>query len=305
VTSQQAIKLVKTTASRWSDHNAPRLGAALAYYTLLSMAPLLILLVAICGVVFKENAEVQLLQQVQQLVGSSGAKTLKSLLDNAHHPAAGIFASVVAIVTLLFGASGVFLELRESLNNIWDAPPQRESNWRDMVWQRLFSFGMVIALGLLLLVSLTLSTVMGVVENFFIGFIPVGAALFGEVINVLFTLVSLSILFGLIFKFVPNVPIRWKEVGIGAAATAVLFSIGKGLLALYLSTAGVGSTYGAAGSLVALVVWIYYSAQIFFFGAVFTRVYADQFGPEEAKQARAAEQQEALTAEAGGERVTA
>ena len=262
----------------------------MAYYTLLSMAPLLILLVAICGLVFKQGAETQLLAQVQALIGSSGAKTLKALLDNAHHPAAGIFASLVAIVTLLFGASGVFLELRESLNNIWDAAPAKETNWKQMVWQRLFAFGMVIALGILLLVSLALSTTLGVVENFFIGFVPVGAALFGEAVNIIVSLIALSILFGLVFKFVPDVPIHWKEVGVGAAVTAVLFAIGKGLLALYLSTAGVGSTYGAAGSLVALMVWIYYSAQIFFFGAVFTRVYADRFGCEEAKQARAAEQ---------------
>ena len=157
-TGKQAIDLVKAAASQWSDHNAPRLGAALAYYTLLSIAPLLILIVAICGLVFDKNtAEHQLLGQVQSIVGPSAAKALQAVLDNAHHPGSGIFASIIALLTLLFGASGVFVELRDSLNNIWDAPAKPSSTWRDILWQRIVSFGMVLALGFLLLVSLVLT----------------------------------------------------------------------------------------------------------------------------------------------------
>lgn len=278
MTLKSAADLLKETGSKWSGHNAPRLGAALAYYTLLSMAPLLILTVSICAVVFKANAEMKLLSEAQGVVGSAGAKTLKMLIDNAHHPGAGILATLIALATLLFGASGVFVELRDSLNNIWDAPPPKSSSWQAFVKQRLVSFAMVLGLGALLLVSLVASAAMSVIATFFAGFVPVHTAILGEIANFLFSLAALAVLFGLIFKFVPDVPIDWRDVGIGAAFTAVLFTIGKGLLGLYLGTAGVGSTYGAAGSIVALVVWVYYSAQIFFFGAEFTRVYANSFG---------------------------
>ncbi len=271
--------LIKTTASQWIDHSAPRLGAALAYYALLSMAPLLILIVAILGLVFdKSTAQHQLLGQVQEMGGAPAAKALQSVLDNAHHPSSGLVASAIAIVTLLFGASGVFAELRDSLNTIWDAPASTSSALRTMVWQRVVSFAMVLALGFLLLASLLLSAGLALVTKFFEGYLPLRAALWGEIANFVLPLVALSILFALIFKFVPDVPISWRDVGIGAVATALLFQVGKTLLALYLATAGVGSTYGAAGSLVAFVVWVYYSAQIFFFGAVFTQVYARSYG---------------------------
>ncbi len=274
-----AFDLVKRTATQWSSHNAPRLGAALAYYTLLSIAPLLILIVAICGLVFDKNtAEHQLLGQVQAMVGPSAAHSLQSVLNNTHRMGSGIFASIAALTTLLFGASGVFVELRDSLNTIWDAPETASSTWRNLIWQRIVSFGMVLALGFLLLVSLVLSTAFAVVTKFFEGYLPMKAAIWGESANLIVPLIAISILFALIFKFVPNVPIDWRDVVIGAIVTAVLFEIGKALLALYLATAGVGSTYGAAGSLVAFVVWVYYSAQIFFFGAVFTREYAKSLG---------------------------
>lgn len=279
LTRSELFELLKKTASQWSDHNAPRLGAALAYYALLSIAPLLILIVAICGLVFdKSTTEHQLLNQVQSVVGPSAAKVLQSVLDNAHQKSSGIIASIIALVTLLFGASGVFIELRDSLNTIWDAPPRPSSAWRGLIRQRIASFGMVLALGFLLLVSLALSATLAVVTKFFEGYLPLSAAIWGEVANFIVPLVAISILFALIFKFVPEVPIHWRDVIIGAVATAVLFEIGKALLALYLATAAVGSTYGAAGSLVAFVVWVYYSAQIFFFGAVFTQVYANTVG---------------------------
>lgn len=278
MTKNEAYELVKVAAIKWNAHNAPRLGAALAYYSLLSLAPLLILVVAICGAVFTHRtAEQDILRQAQQLVGDSGAKTLQSLIDNTHHAKSGLIASAVAIVTLFFGASGVFVELRDSLNLIWDVP-ENGSSLRGAVWQRLVSFGMVLALGFLLLISLLLTAALGLVEKFFAGFLPVHAAIVGELANAGFLLVAIAALFALIFKFVPEARIAWRDVVVGAAATAALFMIGRGLLALYLATAGVGSTYGAAGSLVALVVWVYYSAQIFFFGAVFTKVYADRFG---------------------------
>lgn len=289
MTFKNFVELVKSAAAKWSDHNAPRLGAALAYYTLLSMAPLLILVVGICGLFLsKSEAERELLVQVRDLIGYSGAKTVQQLIDNAHQTGTGIFATAVALVTLLFGASGVFVELRDSLNTIWDAPQRSSSTWRDVIWQRLISFGMVLALGFLLLVSLLITTAITVVEKFFGNWAPLHFALIGELVNVVTSMLAVALLFALIFKFVPDVPIRWREVTVGAFTTAVLFSVGKYLLALYLATAGVGSTYGAAGSLVAMIVWVYYSAQIFFFGAIFTRAYADRLGPSAAKTERAA-----------------
>jgi membrane protein len=291
-----AWKLLQATASKWSRHNAPRLGAALAYYTLLSIAPLLILIVAICGLVFgRQAAERELVDQLTVVAGSSTANTLKSLIDNAHQAGTGVIAASIAFVTLFFGASGVFVELRDSLNIIWEAPPSRSSGWRGMVGQRLASFGMILCAGVLLLASLLLSTVLTATEKLFGGYLPVGTAVWEELGNFVLFLVTMSVLFGLIFKFVPDVPVAWRDVLIGAVATAVLFDIGKVLLALYLGTAGVGSTYGAAGSLVAFVVWVYYSAQIFFFGAVFTKVYADTVG----SRADSRSQKRAAGAEAG------
>ena len=290
LTRAHAIGLMKKTASQWNDHNAPRLGAALAYYTLLSVAPLLILIVGICGLVFDKNhAEKQLLNQVSDMVGPSATKSLQAVLNSAHHTGSGVFASAIALVTLLFGASGVFVELRDSLNTIWDAPPHASSGWRELIWQRIVSFGMVLALGFLLLVSLVLSAALAVVTNFFDGFVPLKAAVLGEVANFIVPMIAISVLFALIFKFVPDVPIHWRDVLIGAVATAILFQIGKALLALYLATAGVGSTYGAAGSLVAFVVWVYYSAQIFLFGAVFTNVYAREIGSHSQSAQKATE----------------
>lgn len=278
--------LLKKTATRWNDHNAPRLGAALAYYTLLSMAPLSILVVGICGFVLSQNtAEQQILARVGEVAGPASAATIQMLLNNAHQRN-GVLATVIAFVTLLFGASGVFVELRDSLNTIWDAPPPTSTGWQSIVRQRLISFAMVFALCVLLLSTLLLSAALAILEKFFSDIVPLHISVAGEIANLVFTLLAFTILFGLIFKFVPNVPIRWQEVAVGALATALLFSAGKALLALYFSTAAIGSTYGAAGSLVALVVWVYYSAQMFFFGAEFTRLYADRFGSPTAKQER-------------------
>ena len=278
VNGRSLKELGQETYAKWSRHNAPRLGASLAYYTLLSMAPLTILLVAICGIVFgRSTAQYKIVDWANQGIGGGGASAVKMLLASAHQPRTGIFASLIALVTLFFGASGVFIELRGALNTIWDAPPSKFSGWRDFVTQRLASFAMVLGLGFFLLLSLAVSAAFAVVQKFATGMIPLPAAIVLEFLNFFVSLFALTVLFALIFKFVPNVSISWRDVPVGASVTALLFMVGKSLLALYLSTAGVGSTYGAAGSIVVFVVWIYYSAQIFFFGAVFTRVYSDKF----------------------------
>jgi membrane protein len=280
ITRDEAFSLLGATASRWNAHNAPRLGASLAYYALLSLAPLSILLVAICSLVIsRSTAESNLLQQLERIVGHSGANTLRAVFDaSRHHPGSGVIAGVAAIAALFFGASGVFVELRDSLNLIWDVPASAWHGWRGLVVQRLVSFVTVLALGCLLLLSLVLSAVLGVIEQFFDALVPSGAAIGGEVLNLVVSPIAIAVFFALIFKFVPDVPIAWRDVVIGAVATSILFGAGRAGLSFYLRTAGIGSAYGAAGSLVALVAWVYYSAQIFFFGAIFTRVYADKYG---------------------------
>jgi membrane protein len=279
MTLQAFTGLVKSAASNWSDHNASRLGAALAYYMLLSIAPLVIVVVAVCGIVFNRAvAERELLVQIGDLIGDTGANTVRMLLDNARHTRSGVIATIVGVAALLFGASGVFVELRGSLNTIWDAPPRRSSIWRNLIWQRFVAFAMILALALLLLTSLLAGAAFTIAGKFFHELIPLHTVIMGQMLESIISFAAIWVLFALIFKFVPEVPVAWRDVGIGAGLTALLFTIGKSLLAFYIGTAGVGSTYGAAGSLVALVVWVDYSAQIFFFGAEFTRAYADSFG---------------------------
>ncbi len=271
-----AVTLLKQTYQNWSDHRAPRLGASVAFYTLLSFAPLLVLTVAVIALVFdQQRAQSGLIDQARQMIGSRGADTVKSLLASAQKPSSGLFASVIAFVTLLFGASGVFTELRDALNIIWDAEPKNESGLLGMLKQRLFSFGMVLSVGFILLVSLIISAALAFLGKFFGGLIPVPAFVF-QVINFAVSFGVITFLFALMFKFVPAREISWRDVRVGAVGTALLFTLGKLLLGVYMGKASVGSAYGAAGSLVAVIVWVYYSAQIFFFGAEFTRVYADE-----------------------------
>jgi len=276
--AKEALQLFQCAASKWNAYNAPRLGAALAYYALLSLAPLLILLVALCALILnKTTVEAGLLVEVRDIAGYAEAQTLKTFLENAQHRSTGIVASAIALVTLLFGASGVFVELRDSLNLIWDAPkPRSSSALRDFVRQRAISFAMVVGLGMLVFGSLLLSAGATVVENWFTRPVPLDWSVPAHLTNHAVSLAALIVLFALLFKFVPAVRLRWADILPGAILTAVLFEIGKALLALYIGKAGVGSAYGAAGSLVALVVWVYYSAQILFFGAAFTRAYAER-----------------------------
>jgi membrane protein len=285
--------LLSETYTKWSDHNAPRLGASVAFYSILSFAPLLVLITAIIGLVFgHEHAQGALIGEARQVIGDRGADTVQTLLKNAQKPASGIIASTLAFITLLFGASGVFTELQDALNLMWDVKPQASSGVMGMVKQRLFSFGMVLSIGFLLLISLMLSAGLAFVGHSFGQLVPLPPFVL-EIINFVVSFAVITGLFALMFKYVPDTKVSWKNVGIGAVGTALLFTIGKLLLGIYLGKAGVGSTYGAAGSLVAVVVWIYYSAQIFFFGAEFTHVYSERDQPAEARSAGTAESAQA------------
>ena len=271
---KQQLSLLKETYSRWSEHNAARLGASVAFYSILSFAPLLVLVTAVIGFVFGHgSAHGALVGEMRQLIGDRGAETAESLLKNADKPASGAFASIIAFLTLLFGASGVFTELQAALNIMWDAPKKESSGFLSMIKERLFSFGMVLSLCFLLLVSLLLSSALAFVGHSFRQSLPLPAFVI-QILNFVFSFIVVTVLFTLMFKYLPDLAIAWRPIIVGAIGTALLFTIGKFLLGIYLGKASVGSTYGAAGSLVAVVVWIYYSAQIFFFGAEYTRLCA-------------------------------
>lgn len=285
MSTQGAVSLLKETYSSWSDHNAPRLGASVAFYSILSFAPLLVLITSLIALFFgHESANGVLINEARTVIGEHGAKAVDSLLKSAQKPASGAFASIIAFVTLLFGASGVFTELQAALNIMWDAPKRNTSGFLALIKEKLFSFGMVLTVGFLLLVSLLLSSALAFVGQAFGHIASLPASLL-QAINFVVSFVVVSALFALMFKYVPDVHVDWRDTIIGAIGTALLFTIGKFLLGIYLGKASIASTYGAAGSLVAVVVWIYYSAQIFFFGAEFTRVYARAGSPRTAPAA--------------------
>lgn len=275
---RQFVAILKETYTEWDKHQATRFGASVALYTLFSIAPLLILAAAVVALVFtKVEAQTAIIDQARNMVGVRGAEAVKQLLQSAQKPTSGFLATCIAFITLLFGASGVFIELRQALNTMWEAPRSTSSGFWGMVRDRLFSFGMVLSVGFVLLVSLLLSTALSITEKFFGSLVPIPAPVL-YLANLLVSFAVVTALFAVMYKVVPDVWVGWRDVTIGAVGTAILFTLGKFLLGLYLGMASVGSTYGAAGSLVAVIVWVYYSAQIFFFGAEFTHVYARRHG---------------------------
>ena len=264
---------LKQTFRAWSDHEAPRLGAALSFYTMLSLAPLVILVIAIASLVFGHSAaQNDIIREVQGIMGTQGAKAVETVIEHGQKPTS-VLASVIGVLILLVGASGAFSELQSALNKIWDVQPNNASGVASLIKARLFSFGMVLAVSFLLLVSLVVTAGLAVVGKFFGEILPMPELLM-HAINFLISFVGISALFALIFKYVPEAKIEWKDVWEGAIATALLFTIGKSLIGLYLGKAAVGSAYGAAGSLIVVIVWVYYSAMIFFFGAEFAHVRA-------------------------------
>ncbi len=271
-------RLLKETYSEWSRHEAPRLGAALAYYTILAMAPLLIVVIAVIGLAFgHEAARGQIVGQISGLVGPAGARAVQTIVANAKTPSSGIIATIIGVVTLFVGASGVFVELQGALNKIWDVPPKQDESIWQMVRARFLSFGMVLAVGFVLLVSLVISAGLAATGAYFAEFLPVPAWVL-QLANSLVSLGVFAFLFAMIYRVLPDQTIAWKDTLFGAVVTAVLFTVGKFLIGLYLGQASFVSSYGAAGSLVIVLVWVYYSAQVFFLGAEFTHVFAHRHG---------------------------
>jgi membrane protein len=274
------LGLFQETFEEWSKDKASRLSAALAYYTIFSIAPLLIIVIAIAGAVFgEEAASGQIFAQIQGLVGEAGAKLIQEAIKNASQPKQGAIASIISIVILIFGATGLFTELQDALNTIWEVEQKPGRAVKNMVRNRFLSFAMVLGIGFLLLVSLVISGVLAVLVGYFNNLIP-GIAFIWQIVNFLVGFAISTVLFGLIFKVLPDVKITWSDVWIGAAITSILFSFGRFLLGQYLGNGSFGSTYGAAGSVVVVIAWVYYAAQILFFGAEFTQVYARRYGSQ-------------------------
>ncbi|HEY0251466.1 MAG TPA: YihY/virulence factor BrkB family protein, partial [Kofleriaceae bacterium] len=264
--------LLKDTGSDWLDDKAPRLAASLALYTLLSLAPLLILAVSVAGLMFGDDAaRGQIQHQLSGVLGEQGAAAVQSILANARTPSSGVIGTVVGLTLALFGASGVFGELQGTLNEIRDVYTKPGRGVKGFIRDRFFSFTLVLGVAFLLLVSLVLSAGLAALGAYFSHALPGGEAVW-QVINFLISLAVTTVLFATIFKVVPDVKIGWRDVWVGALVTAALFSLGKFAIALYVGRSTVASPFGAAGSVVALVVWVYYSAQILFFGAELTQV---------------------------------
>lgn len=277
---KSAWDMLKQTASDWSDDNAARLAAALAFYTVLSIAPMMVLAVAVAGLVFGEDAaRGQIAAQLASVVGPQAGSAIETIIANAKTPEAGLWSTAVGIAVLLFGASGVFGELQASLNVVWDVAPKPGRGVKGFIEQRFFSFTMVLGVAFLLLVSLVLSAALSAIGSAVSASLPGGAVLW-QAVNIVVSLALITVLFAMIFKVIPDAKIDWSDVWVGAFATSLLFALGKFALGLYIGRASIASPYGAAGSVIVLVVWVYYAAQILLMGAEFTQVYARRFGRE-------------------------
>jgi membrane protein len=271
--------LTKQAFSGWSDDNVPRLGAALAYYTVFSLAPLLIITIAVAGLAFGQSAtQSKIVDTFHGLLGAQGAQAIEYLLKTASRPGSGVIATVIGIVTILIGATGVFAELQSALNQIWGVRALPGRTIRTALRQRFLSAAMIMGIAFLLLVSLLITTALTAVGNFLSDALPGGVFLW-HVINFGVSLAVTAVLFGAIFKVLPDVQIEWRDTAVGALITAVLFTVGKLAIGLYLGNSS-ASVYGAAGSLLVLLVWVYYSAQIFLVGVEYTKAYALRRGRE-------------------------
>ena len=270
--------LAKSAVSSWIDDYAPSMGAALSYYSVFSMAPLLLIVVSVAGLVFGEDAvRGELFGQLEGMMGADAAHAIQGLLASVSTPSKGIVGTVIGVAVLVIGATTVFGELQDALDRIWRAPARKGSGLWSLVRARLLSFGMILALAFLLMVSLVIGAVISALGKWW-GPLFGGWEVLAQVVNLVVGFGLTTLIFAIIYKMMPRVHVRWHDVWIGALVTAVLFSIGKFLIGLYIGKSGVASGFGAAGSLVLVFVWVYYSAQIFLLGAEFTWVYAQTLG---------------------------
>ena len=271
--------MIKSAVTAWVDDYAPSMGAALSYYTLFSLAPLLIIVIAVAGMVFEqEAAQGAIVSQLSGIMGADGAAAIEGMLKAAREPTKGVLATIIGIALLLVGATAIFAELQSALDRIWRVPAAKaESGIWHLLRTRLLSFGLVLGLGFLLVVSLVVSASLAALGTWWGGWFG-GWDVILQVVNFAVSIAIFTLLFAMICKIMPRARISWGDVWLGAAVTASLFTAGKLVIGLYLGKSGLASGYGAAGSLVVLVAWVYYSAQIFLFGAEYTWVYANEVG---------------------------
>jgi membrane protein len=275
---RSTLELVKQVVSEWIAQDVSRMGAALAFYTFFAISPLFVIVLAIAGFWYGEQAaRRELFGQFSGLVGSEGAEAIQALVSAAQKPKTGAWATVIAGVTLFVGATGVFVQLQDALNSVWSVRREQGRGLRNFIKDRLLSFALVVGIGFLLLVSLVLSAGLSALDKFVTVLVP-GQEAIWQGINFVVSFGVIALLFALIFKVLPDVEIAWRDVWIGAIITALLFNVGKHLFGLYLGRSTVSSVFGAAGSLVIVLLWVYYSAQILFLGAKFTQVYSNKFG---------------------------
>ena len=271
--------LVKATFSSWLDDYAPSMGAALAYYTMFSIAPLLLIVISTAGLIFGEEAvRGEIFGQLRGLMGDEGARAVQSLLESVSSPEEGKAGTIIGTVLLLIGATTVLSELQDAFDRIWHVPPKdKEGGVWGVLRSRLLSFGMILGIGFLMMVSLVFSAALAAIGKWWGPFFSDLEIIVGA-INFVFSFALATTVFAMLYKFMPRVTIHWRDVWAGAAVTALLFTIGKSLIGLYIGKSAVSSGFGAAGSLVVVLVWVYYSAQIFLLGAEFTKVYSQAHG---------------------------
>jgi membrane protein len=285
--SRQVVHVMRCAVTEWLSHRASSKGAALAFYTLFSLAPILVLVIAIAGFFYgNDAAQGQLLDELRGLVGKQGAETIQAILAGARNKESGKLATIIATALLLVGATSAFAELKDSLDEIWGVPPPKDATWWDTVRTRLLSFGLILTLGLLLIFTLVVSAALSLLEKYLGGMWHSATVILGWVASGISFLV-IAVMFGAIYKLLPRVKLSWHDVTIGALGTAIMFTLGKFAIGLYIGNSGTASSFGAAGSLIALLLWVYYSAQIFFLGAEFARQYALQMGSLHGKKAAA------------------
>jgi membrane protein len=269
--------VLKRAFAGWWDDNVPRLGASLAYYTLFAMAPILVIAIGVAGLVFGPDAvRGEVVGQIRGLVGQQGAVAVQGMLEHVAKPSSNVLATVIGVITAFLGATGAFIELQTALNAIWRVQPRPGVNVAAFIRQRLISFGLVIGVGFLLLVSLVVSAGLAGFNNYLGKRYPALTTLW-EASNVVVSLGVVTLLFAMVYKILPDVRLRWRDVWVGALVTAGFFSVGKQLIGLYLGTSSLASSYGAAGSVMVLLVWVYYSSQVVLLGAEFTRFYVERF----------------------------
>jgi membrane protein len=271
--------VLKDSFTGFSDDKVLKLSGALAYYTIFSMAPLLIVIIFVCSIFFgRDSTEDSIYNQIQSFVGQDTALQLQQIITNASLEGKGTISLIIGIITLIIGATTVFAEIQDSINMIWRLKPKPKKGWLKMLQNRLLSFSIIVGLGFLLLVSLGVSAILEALNKKLQAIFPDVTVVLFYILNLVITFSVITVLFGAIFKVLPDAKIKWKDVLAGAIATAVLFMLGKFAISFYISQSNVGSTYGTAGSLVVLLLWIYYSAVILYFGAEFTKFYAIKYG---------------------------